>query len=194
MACREFRARELELENRLDEELRVPLPDGLADRILGRTANAHRPLRWLALSASLVLATGIGYWVGKLRPDPLALAGIEFVVFDEAQSIVDAKPTEWRALIEVASEMGVSLPERLGDMRYVCLYPLDAGPAHHLFVKTPYGKITLLLLPGRPATSRVAETANGLEAVVVPAGKGSVVIVGASTQSIRRAQALLGFS
>lgn len=71
--------------------------------------------------------------------------------------------------------MGVSLPEQLGDIRYVCIYPFVAGPAHHLLVKTPSGKVTLLLIPGRPVASRVAEIAFGLEAVVRPAGKGSVV-------------------
>lgn len=190
-ACSEFHARGLEFEERLEEALRVPVPAGLTKGFSGRSAMARRPMRWLALAASLVVAAGIGYLAGTLRPDPLARAGIDFVVFEEAQSIVDAKPTDWKLLVRAAAEMGVSLPGQLGDIRYVCVYPFVAGAAHHLLVKTPLGKVTVLLIPERPVASRAAETAYGLEAVVRPAGKGSVVIVGDTAQSVRRAETFL---
>lgn len=190
-ACDEFREQELEIENQLEEALRVPLPEGLVERILGKSVKTQRPARRLALAASLLLAAGIGFWASSPHRDPLALAGIEFVMFDEAQSIVDAKPTEWKELLRVAAQMGVSLPGQLGEIRYICVYPLAAGPAHHLLVKTPYGKITVLLIAERPPGKRAAESVYGLEAVVRPARAGNVVIVGDSTRSLRRAESIL---
>ena len=87
--------------------------------------------------------------------------------------------------------MGVSLPGRLGEMHYVCVYPFSAGTAHHLLVKTPLGKITLLLIPGRALAARAAGAAYGLNASVLPAAKGTIVIIGDSVRSVHRAELLL---
>lgn len=188
--CREFLAHGLETEAHLARMLRIPVPQGLRARLLERKA-PRRPVRWLALAASLLLAAAVGFFAGTQRNDPMALAGIDFVMYEEAQSIADAKPTDWNVLVRVAAEMGVSLPEQLGEMRYVCIYPFVAGAAHHLLVKTPQGKITLLLIPDRPAAARLAGAAHGLEAVVLPAAKGSVIIIGDSARSVVRAESLL---
>ena len=189
-ACREFLADALELETRLDAALQVPLPPDLDARLLERVAGARRP-RWLALAASLLAAAAIALALGWPRSDPTALAGIDFVVFDEAQSIADATPTDMRVLARVARDMGVSLPDALGEIHYVCVYPFVAGAAHHLLVTSPLGKITLLLIPERMTPARAAAAAYGLEAAVLPARGGTLVIVGESARSIGRVATLL---
>lgn len=190
-ACREFLARSLEFESRLEADLRFPVAPELKARLLERIAPRRSAARWYALAASLLAAVAIAASMALLRDDPLARAGIDFVLYEEAQAILDAKPTDWNVLVRTAAEMGVSLPEQLGEMRYVCVYPFVAGAAHHLLVKTPHGKITLLLIPDRSLAARVAAAAHGLEAVVLPAAKGSVLVVGDSPRSIQRAEMLL---
>lgn len=190
-ACSIFYALELQHEARLEEALRVRVPGALEARILARAALARRPARWLALAASLVLAAGIGFLIGVPRPDPLAMAGIDFVVHEEAQSIIDAKPTDLQLLARVAREMGVSLPDQLGRISYICIYPIAGEGAHHLLVSTPLGKLTLLLFPGRTLASRTAAAAHGLKAAVVPTAKGAVAIIGSSPHSVSRAETLL---
>lgn len=190
-ACRSFHAHLLEHEARLEEALRVPVPEALEARILARAAPVRRPARWLALAASLILAGGIGLFAGAPRPDPLALAGIDFVVYEEAQSIIDAKPTDWQALARVAREMGVALPDQLGRISYICIYPIAGEAAHHVLVRTPLGKLTMLLIPERTASTRTAAAAHGLQAAVVPAAKGVVAIIGSSPRGISRAETLL---
>jgi len=188
-ACREFLARSLEDEVELDRALRVAVPEGLQGRVLRRARVTRTRLRWLALAASVVVATTLAvFWP---RDDALALAGIDFVMFEEAQSIADAAPTDWTVLAAAARDMGVSLPQALGEMRYICVYPLPAGAAHHLLVKTPLGKLTLLLIPDRATATRAAGAAYGFNAAVLPAGRGTVVIIGDSTRSVRRAESLL---
>lgn len=189
--CSEFLARTLDDEALLARVLRVAVPEGLQARILDRTAVARTRVRWLALAAGVLLALSITVVITFPRDDELALAGIDFVVFEEAQSITDATPTDWNALVRVARDMGVSLPEQLGEMRYVCVYPFTAGPAHHLLVKTPLGKITLLLIPDRTLASRAAGSAYGLNAAVLPAAKGAVIIISDSPRNIERTQMLL---
>lgn len=189
--CKEFLARTLDEEAQLARVLRVAVPEGLHERVFDRAALARSGVRWLALAASVVIAVAIALAVGWTRNDELALAGINFVVFEEAQSIADATPTDWKALVRVAREMDVSLPDQLGEMQYICVYPFSAGAAHHLLVKTPLGKVTLLLIPDRALSSRAAAAAYGLNAAVLPASKGTIVIIGDSPRSVERAEMLL---
>lgn len=189
--CKEFMVRTLDEEAQFDRALRVAVPEGLHARLLDRVAAARSRPRWLALAASVVVAMGVALAIGWTRTDELVLAGIDFVVFEEAQSITDAAPTDWNVLAGAVREMGVSLPRDLGEMHYVCVYPFAAGAAHHLLVKTPLGKLTLLLIPDRASAFRVAGAAYGLNAAVLPAGKGTVIIIGASARSVQRAEMLL---
>jgi hypothetical protein len=189
--CKELLARTLDEEALLGRALRVAVPEGLHARILARTAAARRPVRWLALAASVLVAVAIALAMGWTRDDEMALAGIDFVVFEEAQSIADATPTDWNVLVRAAREMGVSLPGQLGEMHYVCVYPFAAGAAHHLLVTTPLGKVTLLLIPDRALASRAAGAAYGLNAAVLPAARGAVVIISDSPRNIQRTETLL---
>lgn len=189
--CKEFIARTLDEEAQLARALHVAVPEGLHARILDAVAAARGRLRLLALAASVLVAVGIALAAGWRHNDELALAGINFVVLEEAQSITDAAPTDWKVLARVTREMGVSLPEQLGDMRYICVYPFSAGAAHHLLVKTPLGKVTLLLIPDRALASRAAAAAYGLNAAVLPASRGTIVIIGDSPRSVERAEMLL---
>jgi hypothetical protein len=189
-ACKEFLVHALETEVQLAAALRVLVPRGLSARLLDRMAAARRP-RWLALAASLAAAVAITLGLVWPRSDAMALAGIDFVVFEEAQAIADAKPTDMKALTAVARKMGVALPEQLGKVYYVCVYPFVGGASHHLLVKTPLGKVTLLLIPERPLATPAAGTAYGLKAAVLPALTGSIVIIGESVRSIGRVETLL---
>jgi hypothetical protein len=186
-ACREYLARALQFEDELAAGLRVPVPTDLAARLLGRRSQ----WRWMALAASLLLAAALAFLLARQPSDPLALAAIDFVVLDEAHAVAVAKPPPMQALIDVSRKMRVSLPDRLGEIRYICVYPFAGGGAHHLLVTTPLGKVTLLLMPDRPLTARTAANAHGLRAAVVPAAAGSVAIIGESLRSIERVETLL---
>ena len=190
-ACREFLAGALEFEDNLAAALRIEPPADLPGRLLRRTRPARTPWPWLALAAGLLLAAALGFLLDTLRTDPLALAAIDFVVFDEAHAIAVAKPPEMQVLVDVSRRMRVALPDQLGVIRYICLYPFAGGGAHHLLVTTPLGKVTLLLMPDRALPARTAADARGLRAAIVPATGGSVAIIGESARSIRRVETLL---
>lgn len=189
-ACKDFLGRTLEMEARLAAAARIPAPPDLGARLLERGTTVRRS-RWMALAASVVAAIAIALALGWPRSDPMALAGIDFVVFDEAQSIADAKPTDIQVLASVARTMGVSLPDQLGEIHYVCVYPFAAGAAHHVLLKSPLGKVTLLLIPERSIAARAGAAVHGLRAAVLPAAVGSIVIVGESARSIGRVETLL---
>ncbi len=194
-ACGELLASTLELEDRLAESLQVPFPAGFVDRVLRNAIQQSLGgRRWLAVAASLVLAIALAAALAWPRNDPLARAGIDFVLYEEAQAILDAKPADRAVLERVASGLGVALPGQLGEIRYVGTCPFAGAIAHHVVVKTPLGKATLLLMPERPLASRVVASANGFEAAIVPARGGSVAIVSPSQRALVRVEAILGVS
>lgn len=190
-ACGVFLAEALTLENRLDEALHVPVPRDLKERALRHAVESPRFSRRYALAAGIALALGTGTAMLWRRNDPLALAGIDFVVFEEAQAILDAKPADPADLQRAAVELGIKLPGQLGELRYIGTCPFGGATAHHVVLKTVYGKATLLLLPGRTLASRAVAVAHGLEAVVAPAAGGSVAIIADSSRSLARIEEFL---
>jgi len=191
-SCGAYLAETLALEGRLDDALQIPVPPGLKDRALRHAVDAPRVSRRQALAAGIVLALSAGTALLWRRDDPLALAGIDFVVFEEAQAILDAKPADPAVLQRAALDVGVRLPGQLGELRYVGTCPFSGTTAHHVVLKTAYGKATLLLLPGRTLASRGVAVAHGLEAVVAPARGGSVAIIADSSRSLARIEEILG--
>ena len=93
-ACAQFRAKSVEWEADLSEALRVSVPEGLSHRLPRRATSARRTLAVLAYALGILAAGGLALSLGWTRDDPLALAGIDFVVFDEAQAILYAKTAE----------------------------------------------------------------------------------------------------
>jgi hypothetical protein len=85
-----------------------------------------------------------------------------------------------------AAKLGVSFPDFIGEMRYVCTFPFGDGSAYHVIARTAFGKATLMLLPGRPPAARAGGAARGLTAVVAPAAGGSVTVIGRSPEAVER--------
>lgn len=191
-ACGAFLAEALALEDQLYDALRVPVPRDLKERAMRHAVEAPRISRRYALAAGIALAFGAGTAMLWRRNDPLALAGIDFVVFEEAQAILDAKPADPADLRRAAVGLGVKLPGQLGELRYIGTCPFGGATAHHVVLKTAYGKATLLLLPGRTVAARAVAVAHGLEAVVAPAAGGSIAIIGDSARSVARIEEFLG--
>lgn len=190
--CREFLARERELDAQVEAALDVPVPPDLPERILLRRLTApHRISRRCALAAGLALGAAAGTALLWPRDDALALAGIDFVVYEEVQAILDAATAEPHALQQAAAKVGVLLPTQLGVMRYVGTCPFGGVTAHHIVLKTAFGKATLLLLPGRSDPARASATAHGLTAIVAPAAGGSFAIISNSSRSLDRIEAAL---
>lgn len=186
-ACRAFLERQRSLDADLYEALRVPAPDGLADRILVAHGIRRRraPWRW-AVAATLVLAAGIATWA------PPAYYGNALA--DEAIEHVMEEPQSFRIVLRHADDylpsefaaQGVRLARTLGDVTYAVLCPMSNGKARHVVVATREGPVTLFLLPSDGTQRRrTLVEGHGMTAIALPAARGSIAIVAPS-----RAQAL----
>jgi predicted anti-sigma-YlaC factor YlaD len=189
-ACRRYAAEAAARERLIDHALHVPLPPGFERRLL--EVRRRRPIGRLRGTIAAVLAALVIAAIAAIaQDDPLALAGIDFVVRDEAETILAATGGDARALWRVAAELGLALPVGLGEIRYVGTCPFAGSTAHHAVLRTPAGKVTLLLLPDRPLASRVTANDRGLAAAVRPAGRGSIAIVTDSARELARTESLL---
>lgn len=193
-ACADFRARTLALDAEIADLLDVPVPEGLEERVLEarRTGRRDSRRRFLAMAASVAGLSVAGSAVlVAMRDDPAALAGIDFVIEEEANAILTAKAPRREDLVRVSQSLGLELPPQLGEIRYIGTCPFRGTIAHHLIVTTPQGKATLLLLPELPAERRGTASSRGLRALVKPAGRGSATVVAESAPGLERIEAMV---
>lgn len=143
----------------------------------------------LAAGVALAAAAGTG-WLWK-RNDPLALAGIEFVMYEEPAALLGTALPDAAAWLRAAAQSGVSPSEQLGELRYFGVSGFRGATAYHAVVKNCYGRVTLLLISGGARASRAGAAAHGLEAVITPIRRGNLVFIAASSRAIACAEANL---
>ncbi|MGN2392516.1 DUF3379 family protein [Pelomicrobium sp. G1] len=186
-------AEHLERLRRLDEDLgaaaRVPVPDGLADRILLRH-HLEAPGRraWMAKAAGLAAAAAVGGWLihegsgDAARP---ALAAIDHVLGEEPRELAIGRRGDERVLARVLEATGLTL-RQARDVRYTGTCAVYGTYAHHVILYTPLGKATLLVFPDLEMKSPVVAERNGAWARVASAGIGSFAVVAPSREQAQR--------
>lgn len=196
-ACVDFQARATALDAEIAAVLEVSVAEGLEERILLAACSGRRDSRrrFLAMAASLagVAVVGAGAFIAT-RDDPAALAGIDFVVEEEANAILTAKAADPAELVRAVQTLGLDLPSQLGEVRYIGTCPFQGTIAHHVIVTTPQGKATLLLLPDKPLDHRGAASARGLRSIVRPAGRGSAAVIAESSRGLERVEQMVWMS
>ena len=194
VSCAELLREHSAFEGQLRGALEVPLPVGLADRILEmvpasgdaatrRTGFGERR-RFLAAAAAAVGAIGIGLYAWRGRDDPMAMACIQFVMKDEAKSIMMGAMPRAEAVRMLADSLPVERLERIGQIRHIAPCPYGEGTAYHVILMVPQDKVTMLIMPDTSMPARTRATHDGMYASVIPLRKGSVGIVGTSIEVV----------
>jgi len=182
-ACAELQREQAAFEGELRRALEVPVPEGFVERLSqGARSGAPRAARrrLLAAAAAGIAALGAGVLLWRGRDDPMAMACIDFVMKDEAKSIMMGAMPREEAQRMLAETLPLERIERLGQVKHIGPCPFGAGTAYHVILIVPQDKVTLLVMPDTPmgATGRAAQ--HGMHAAVTPAGKGSVGVVGST--------------
>jgi hypothetical protein len=187
VSCSDLLREHLAFERELRGALEVPVPGNLADRLVRavlapESVAAPRPdrRRFLAAAAAAVGAIGIGLYAWRGRDDPMAMACIQFVMKDEAKSIMMGAMPRAEAERMLADSLPLPRIESVGSIRHIAPCPFGEGTAYHVILMVPQDKVTLLVMPDTSMPSRTRATHDGMYASVVPLRKGSVGIVGAS--------------
>ena len=195
--CQAFARRIEANEKRLVRALSVPVPDGLAERVILRATGRKpaSPYRLWALAATVLLTTGIGLaWLNRPSPEPrydFAASAIAHVKHEPESftTIRDADPARFATIL---AEFGADLRAPIGKVRYVRLCPVPEGTAWHMVFETEDGLVTLMLIPGhQPRGKNLFEEKDGMSALVRTAGQGYYVIVADTRAKVESTDRLL---
>lgn len=178
-------------EARLLRALEVPVPDGLAERILleqtTRTRRASRPALWRNWRAAALLALAIGAGVGlygssgpaSALPE-LAVAHLSHEPFALAAR-AQVAPTQLRALF---ASRGVGLAGDPLGVNYLMLCELDERTvAIHMVMQREEGPVTVYYVPGILEVERDDWRRKGMFGRSAPMGEGTLVLVSTSSAS-----------
>lgn len=180
-ACAEFLAQVIAFDARILAALRVPVPDvpqAGAGRRIGQVQWIDRR-RWFALAASILGGVTIGslLWVGSPRGS-LARALVGHVQHEPGATTVTA-PADPARLAEVLRRGGIRLRPGIGTVSYAesCTFRRRTVP--HLVVQTDRGPVTVMVLRHESVAGPVRFDEQGYRGTIVPAGPGSIAVIGA---------------
>lgn len=190
--CQAFARRMDAQEERIARALAVPVPDGLAERMLLGVHSRRPPWRLLALAASVVLSVSVGlqFWREGPRHDYARFA-IEHVLH-EPEAFTDHRLADPEQFRYVLAQFGAELKAPVGRIRYMKLCPVPEGTGWHIVIETEFGLATLLLIPGQhPRGAQLEAALRGYVAMVVPAGQGYFAVVTDSADSVAAVAGML---
>lgn len=176
VACAAQWREHAEFERELRAGLAVEIPPGFEQRLKSAVLASRR--RFLAAAGVTAAAAGIGAYAWLWRDGSLALACIEFVMKDEAKSIMMGAMPREKAEAALAGTLPLARIERIGQVKHVGPCPFNGATAYHVVLSVPQGKVTLLVMPeGRISATQKADY-DGLYASVVALRKGSLGVIG----------------
>ena len=180
--CAQSFAEHSELEGELRRGLEVAVPPGLQERLAYGYAARRR--RFLAAAGVAALAAGAGAFGWLRREDPLALACIQFVMKEEAKSIMMGAMPREEADRALADSLPLARLEHIGQIRHIGPCPFNGAIAYHVVLAVPQGKVTLLVMPQTPLAVGRHAVHEGLHAIVVAVKNGSVGIIGSDHEVV----------
>ncbi|MBM3391256.1 MAG: DUF3379 domain-containing protein [Betaproteobacteria bacterium] len=197
-ACRGFSAEINENEAQLAAALDVPVPEGLAERIvLRRRAGARNvakasPRLW-AMAATVVLTFAFGFqqWKDFSSQDYARLA-IEHVMH-EPESFTSTRLADPQLFRSVMHNFGGEMQASLGKVRFMKLCPVPDGTGWHIVFETEQGELaTLILIPAkRMQSQREQATVGGWTALARPGGQGYYAVITQSPETLGKVDELV---
>jgi hypothetical protein len=183
--CAEYRRQMQALDGQIRRALEIPVPARAGSSAAAGGATSPRSTRWLALAASLVLAAGIGFGLWATAPrESLAVTVVEHLDHEpDAMVTTEGRVTPF-ALEDVLAKGGIRLRSGLEGVSYAKSCPIRGYSVPHLVVQTDYGPVTVLVMAHEHVTEAVPLREAGLAGTIVPAGPGSIAIIGGESAPI----------
>lgn len=188
-ACEAHAVEHALFERELGLGLSVPVPLGFEERLLDRLTVQGAPAqalpnpgrrRMLVVAATTVVTAGLGGMMWYRRDDPLAMDCIQFVMKEEAKSIMMGAMPRAEAVKALAEVVPLQRIEQIGQILHIGPCPFNGITAYHVVMSVMQEKITLLVMPGLMVSARKRAGHDGLHARVVPLRNGSVGMVGSN--------------
>jgi Protein of unknown function (DUF3379) len=196
--CQQLAASVADLDQRIDEAARVPVPEALAHRIM-RSRHPRPVGRYIAAASIAVItaaltmalpslqeAAGFGSPLEAVGPHHPAVTAIGFVI-DEQPRLLDAGLVSDQAILESGlKRLRLSMQSKDVTVRHVGKCHMPETDCTHLVLDTPDGQVSVLFLPDYPVESRVLVADRKMTALVTPAGAGGYIVVAGSPKVAKR--------
>jgi hypothetical protein len=201
-ACAGMASRLGDIEHEIEQAALVPVPDGLAHRVLLQRSS---PSKWRYASAAMVIGAlvslalmlpgaidalefaGTAEAVGPAHP---GVAAISLIANEEPNVDRSAKISDPAEIEHSLNRLGLTLGSGPATSYYVGKCHVAAGDCDHILFSTPEGHANVLLLPDYTVSQRVLVTDRDLTALVTPAPQGGYIVVAPSPKIAKRTQRL----
>jgi len=202
------------LEADIHEAVMVPVPEALAERILLRHKTARQPLRFgfsfggWALAATLMVAVAIAFHLNPRTADEEpqviaaaalgsnhpAVAAINYVLDNEPKLLKENHTGDMAVLLATLDKMKIRLPAEGTTVRYLGKCPvMPSGEGDHVVMQTPFGHVSLILVPDQLFASSVVVADRHMLALSAPtrSRNGSLILVTDSVKALKHFEATL---
>ncbi|MEP7098804.1 MAG: DUF3379 family protein [Dokdonella sp.] len=186
--CADATSRAQAFEARLAKSVAVPIPDGLADRILlaqltGARAQRRSGVRrfgWIALAAAASIALAIGMVRYQSAPDVLANLVIAHIDGAEKAALQLRAPIPATAIERAFADRGVRLASVPADVSYVHECPIGNWRSVHMVMPEQGAAVSVLYVVNHPRRSSNDFRRDGMHGREVPIANGTLVLVAQS--------------
>ncbi|MEO1035585.1 MAG: DUF3379 family protein [Pseudomonadota bacterium] len=158
-----------------------------AARTRTRTAAPLRPkpMAWIALAASVMLAAVVGFQFAFEtdsavydRPELVAEV-LGHMVHERQEMSVKGRPASFSTVAKVTSDAGSKLDDDIGLISYARSCVINGESIPHLVLQGKNGPVTLLIMPNEPVKRVIPFEDADFHGAIVPVGEtGSVAIIG----------------
>lgn len=180
--CDGFARRQAAFERTLGDAVRIPVPDGLASRVLvahGVGLEGSRRVRRRRLRLAFVASVAFGLLVSWLSLKPESLDRAVVAHIDQERShLADRRDLSPGQVNQVLAPLGISVEAGVGPVHYAGTCPIRKHLGAHLVLEGEKGPVTVLFMPHEQVVGRLHVRAAGLQGIIAPAGRGSIAIVG----------------
>lgn len=185
--CSAAQARAFEFEGRLQRAVLVPVPTGLADRILlAQTTTArreqrvrHRHVAALFAAAACVIVAFTYVHRSEQLAMPLSELVVEHVLHHERHAVEQRDPVP-KSLVEVAfARRGAALANVPDGISYVHECPVGPYSTVHMVMPESSGPVSVVYVADPAQRERRDFESGGMRGREVPLGSGALIMLAA---------------
>lgn len=216
--CAQYLAAARQFEGLLGKAMKVPVPDmeqrdmpldtqseanNIIDfnaaRVGAPAASRFSAPIWLGLAASLALGAFIAYRFVDIAPPAtdsnlLASQLLDHLSHEPYALKRTSQPVSFELLHNVVDPVDAEVNDQIGLISYASTCTINGESIPHLVVQGEQGPVTILIMPNEHVDAVVPVENAEFHGAIVPAGDGSIAIIGRKGESIDDIRSKIGQS
>ncbi len=193
-ACQTYRNEMLQLDQTISRALAIDVPElsipdlADADNVVSLQERRLSPPVWMAMAATVVLATFVGIRMTNIGDDfdtlgEQLLAHIDHEPY--AMRVTDVAVSDARLQSVVPANVA-RLDHSAGLITYAQSCRINGRDVPHLVLQGERGPVTIILMPHEMVDGPQSVMGESVNGVILPVGDGSIAIFGEREESLDR--------